>query len=846
MKKSNRGLTLIELIVAMAIFAIAGIAISAFIVFATRNFATSNTNVKLQYEQQIVVNRVRDMILETSRGVNYNETDNKLLIMSDNPDTTFDSNGKPINPCMITEIRLDAEENKLYTASFPVGKDFKLSDGLSFGNEVLISDNVSKFSLNLDELENGKVTLNIAFIVGEREVEVNPVIALRNMIKKVDEEISFDEYYEGDVIEFYSHVASVTIYRDGKPFGLNRTDTIQMAGDVTSAKYDAEVKKKKNYTESINTDVTWSIDLSTVKDGYQDYISIDSNGKVTLKKKTETVNGTQIVKGPLDYMNGNYFVIIATSVEDNSKEARLRIKVKDGGVYPVSINLSKTTEKKDLSTGQLIYNFEYSILYTGRIEDETRPGTMVNPLDGKGAYTKITMRVDTEKGDNPPEGAGLNPTGNVDGSFVVSKSMEGHTYVIIAEVMQRDKQGEPVKVEHSITIPKGAVPPIKEVSVPVILAASPALRGTDNAVSAQWSSGSPTYSVTLKESNDQMAKEEKRYYYWFVWEMEKNPDDFEANWKTGEKDSFNNVYFKYKENWQNKTGHKFTSSQVDSIAVTYINSYLDWKKTFTYKIRLRVKISKTEKYEDAQWFMLPESDEEDEYGNLTIMTDVEAKAYSTEQVIVVEPVTLTLVGKRTRFFRYFDVGQKIDMETTYLPRDAEKAEEKYLLKIGKRTDGIGSWDVRYDERRSYYVSFSPVFTGISMNQSNVAKNLTGNEWDNPIFGASSLPKNVNGSATLQPYTLINGRYEYKNDVADSAYQVGMLVNKNIDNQLYVYVKITPLGFWDGISQRPLGARWMCVLKDYKNNTVTARFQDTGNEYLNFPIPSDIDFDDLYE
>lgn len=833
-KKNNKGLTLIELIVAMAIFAIAGIAISAFIVFATRNFATSNTNVKLQYEQQIVVNRVRDMVLETSRGLNFNETDNKLLVMSDNPDTTFDSNGKPINPCLITEIRLDAEAEILYTASIPVGKEFKLSDGLSFTNEVAISDNVSKFSLNIDDLENGKVTLNIAFIVGDHEVEVNPVIALRNMIKKIDDDISFGEYYEGSVVEFYSHVASVTIYRDGKAFGLNRTDTIEMAGDVTSAKYDAEVKKKSNYTDPINTDVTWSIDLSTVKEGYQDFISIDGNGKVTLSKKNVTVNGAQVLKGPLDYMNGNYFVIIATSVEDTSKEARLRVKVKDGGVYPISISLSKTTQTPDFSTGQLIYNFEYSIQYTGKVEDATQNGAKVNPLAGKGAYTKIIMKLDTEKGDEPPTGAGLNPTGNVDGSFVVTSSMEGHTYVIVAEVMQKDKQGETVKVEHSITIPKGAVPPIKDVSKPVILAASPAMRGIENAVSGQWSSGAPTYSVTLKESNNQSSNADKQYYYWFVWDMSINDDEYAGNWGNTEKNSFGNVNFKYQDttDWQMKTAKSFYSSQINSIASTYINSYLDWSKTFTYKVRLRMKISKTNNYADAQWYMLPESDKEDEYGNLTIMTSDEKKAYSTEQVIVVEPVTMTLTGKAVEFFRYFDVAQNIKMETTYLPRKSDNAEDKFSIKKGRDTQGIDPWDVRYNERQSYYASFIPKFTGLSINQSNLALNLTGNQYGSTTLGESSFPRKVNNNTTLQVYTLEGGRLNYSS-VEDKAYEVGMFVNNKIDNQIYVYIKLTPLNFWNQSSAMPSGARWMCVLTDHKGNKVTAKFENTGNEYLNF-------------
>ena len=61
MRRNNKGFSLVELIVALAIFAIAGVAVFGFMVNSSRLYQRTNVEVKLQYEQQLAVNQIRDM-----------------------------------------------------------------------------------------------------------------------------------------------------------------------------------------------------------------------------------------------------------------------------------------------------------------------------------------------------------------------------------------------------------------------------------------------------------------------------------------------------------------------------------------------------------------------------------------------------------------------------------------------------------------------------------------------------------------------------------------------------------------------------------------------------------------
>ena len=77
--KNNKGFSLVELIVSFAILAIAGLAIYGMMSTSTNHFKKTGGDVGLQYEQQVVVNKLRDTLLESSNALSYDDSTKILL-----------------------------------------------------------------------------------------------------------------------------------------------------------------------------------------------------------------------------------------------------------------------------------------------------------------------------------------------------------------------------------------------------------------------------------------------------------------------------------------------------------------------------------------------------------------------------------------------------------------------------------------------------------------------------------------------------------------------------------------------------------------------------------------------
>ena len=69
LRKNNRGVTLVELIVSTAILTIVALAASAFMIAGTRTYSSVSYSVRLQYEAQIAMAQLQEYTVDCTDGI---------------------------------------------------------------------------------------------------------------------------------------------------------------------------------------------------------------------------------------------------------------------------------------------------------------------------------------------------------------------------------------------------------------------------------------------------------------------------------------------------------------------------------------------------------------------------------------------------------------------------------------------------------------------------------------------------------------------------------------------------------------------------------------------------------
>ena len=204
--RKNSGFTLVELVIVMAIMGILGLAVAGFIGTSTKQYKYASKDVDLQYEAQLTMNQIGDLIIDAQKGVKYEpatvaapvevasaapeagyiatasaeeasseeasseetSSDSKLIIY--NKDCTYNIIYRP------SEHKIYLRKDTLDPATGTVKADGQ-------GKESLMAENVTGFTTDLSEAESkNSVGIVVDFKAGDKKYTSKQNFTMRNKV----------------------------------------------------------------------------------------------------------------------------------------------------------------------------------------------------------------------------------------------------------------------------------------------------------------------------------------------------------------------------------------------------------------------------------------------------------------------------------------------------------------------------------------------------------------------------------------------------------------------------------------------------------------------------------------
>lgn len=192
-KLNNKGFSLVELIISVAILTIITSAILGFIVTSSKSYGNVSEDVSLQQEAQLSLNQISDLIVDSTSGLKYYYNDNEALIILSDADISGDVTSKTlaiynVQKEIVSGVTVENKyiyniiwrkaDKKIYLRKDSIDSSTGL---VTQGNEVLMVEYVTDFNPSLTKVESRKkVSISMTFTRNDKNYSASKNFALRN------------------------------------------------------------------------------------------------------------------------------------------------------------------------------------------------------------------------------------------------------------------------------------------------------------------------------------------------------------------------------------------------------------------------------------------------------------------------------------------------------------------------------------------------------------------------------------------------------------------------------------------------------------------------------------------
>lgn len=203
----NRGFSLVELMVTMAILSVVMVIAMSFMMTGSRSFTKGNADSTVQKEAELTVNQIEDMIIDLNGGVSMTDDGAKTELSMYHAEE--DGSGNMVYSK--SAVRWDKSDKNVYCSKWDVSYDSStgvFTDGAAEYADQLLAEHVTDFKVDLSDTQTTKamdgttrtivksVLVSVGYDDGTGIVDyaTSPVITLRNRMLLDDNPANiFDE-----------------------------------------------------------------------------------------------------------------------------------------------------------------------------------------------------------------------------------------------------------------------------------------------------------------------------------------------------------------------------------------------------------------------------------------------------------------------------------------------------------------------------------------------------------------------------------------------------------------------------------------------------------------------------